>query len=212
MIVSRIRGRLGEDGTRVSFFSILGGGRRVVKGDVGGLACCPWAGSPVDCSFLILHELPMERFTISLDESLARAFDGFIAARGYSNRSEAVRDLIRAAIEQEQQQAPESLQCVANLSYVFNHHERELAERLTALQHDHHDLTVAAMHSHLDHEHCLESVILRGPMAQVRAFADRLCAERGVRHGQLNVVALEAESHHAHDGEGHEHTHFRPVR
>lgn len=154
----------------------------------------------------------MERFTISLDESLARRFDRLIGERGYSNRSEAVRDLIRAAIEEDRRRDDPSGYCVANLSYVYNHHERELAERLTALQHDHHDLTVAAMHSHLDHEHCLESVILKGETRAVRQFADALVAERGVRHGQLNLIALEAEHHHAHDEHGQAHIHFRPAR
>ena len=154
----------------------------------------------------------MERFTISLDESLARQFDELIATRGYSNRSEAVRDLIRAAIESDRQRETPSGHCVANLSYVYNHHERELAERLTGLQHDHHDLTVAALHSHLDHDNCLESVILKGETVRVRQFADALMAERGVRHGQLNVIALEAEHHHSHDAEGAPHVHYRPAR
>ena len=154
----------------------------------------------------------MERFTISLDESLARQFDVLITGRGYRNRSEAVRDLIRGAIERERQREMPSGHCVANLSYVFNHHERELAERLTALQHDRHDLTVAAMHSHLDHENCLESVIIKGLTAEVRRFAEALMAERGVRHGQLNVISLEAEHHHAHDEHGEAHVHYRPAR
>lgn len=154
----------------------------------------------------------MERFTISLDESLAKQFDQLIAARGYSNRSEAVRDLIRGAIESDRQREGAAGHCVANLSYVYNHHERELAERLTALQHAHHDLTVAAMHTHLDHENCLESVVLKGPTRQVREFADALIAERGVRHGKLNVIALEEEHHHAHDAHGTAHVHYRPAR
>ncbi|MFZ1446275.1 MAG: nickel-responsive transcriptional regulator NikR, partial [Candidatus Dechloromonas phosphoritropha] len=154
----------------------------------------------------------MERFTISLDESLAREFDELIAARGYGNRSEAVRDLIRGAIESGSQNDPPSGHCVATLSYVFNHHERELAERLTGMQHDHHDLTVAAMHSHLDHDNCLETVILKGRTALVRQFAGALMAERGVRHGQLNLIALQAEHHHAHDEQGEEHVHYRPAR
>ncbi|HMV20658.1 MAG: nickel-responsive transcriptional regulator NikR [Betaproteobacteria bacterium] len=152
----------------------------------------------------------MERFTISLDESLARQFDALIAERGYGNRSEAVRDLIRGAIEGNRREDAKG-SCVACLSYVFNHHERELAERLTALQHDHHDLSVAAMHSHLDHENCLETVILRGPAAEVRRFADRLIAERGVRHGRINIIALEADHGHAH-ASGHRHVHYRPAR
>ena len=152
----------------------------------------------------------MERFTISLDESLARQFDALIAERGYGNRSEAVRDLIRGAIEGNRRDDTQGT-CVACLSYVFNHHERELAERLTALQHDHHDLSVAAMHSHLDHENCLETVILRGPAAEVRRFADRLIAERGVRHGRSHIIALEADHGHAH-ASGHRHVHYRPAR
>ena len=82
----------------------------------------------------------MERFTISLDEDLARDFDRLIAARGYSNRSEAVRDILRGQLEGHRQETEQAPHCVANLSYVYNHHERELAERLTGLQHDHHDL------------------------------------------------------------------------
>ena len=156
----------------------------------------------------------MERFTISLDASLASQFDELIAARGYVNRSEAVRDLIRGAIEHDRRREPPSGHCVANLSYVYNHHERELAERLTGLQHDHHDLTVAAMHSHLDHAHCLETVILKGLTADVRRFADALMAERGVRHGQLNLIALEPEPEraHTHDAQGEAHVHYRPAR
>ena len=154
----------------------------------------------------------MERFTISLEESLASQFDQLIAARGYINRSEAVRDLIRGAIESDRQRDPPAGHCVANLSYIYNHHERELAERLTSLQHDHHDLTVAAMHTHLDHENCLETVILKGLTVDVRRFAEALIAERGVRHGKLNVIALEAESHHAHDAHGTAHIHYGPAR
>lgn len=142
----------------------------------------------------------MERITISLDEALAREFDALIERRGYKNRSEAVRDLLREHLETARREATNSTgQCVANLSYVYNHHERDLAERLTTLQHEHHDLTVATLHAHLDHDNCLESVILRGPTRSVRAFADALTAERGVRHGQINVVSVEvASSAHAH--------------
>jgi CopG family nickel-responsive transcriptional regulator len=154
----------------------------------------------------------MERFTISLDEALAKQFDQLITARGYSNRSEAVRDLIRGAIESDSLREPSAGHCVANLSYVFNHHERVLAERLTGLQHDHHDLTVAALHSHLDHDNCLESVILKGATAEVRQFADLLMAESGVRHGKLNLITLEAEHSHTHDTQAAAHIHYRPAR
>lgn len=158
----------------------------------------------------------MERFTISLDDQLAAEFDALIARRGYQNRSEAVRDLVRGLLEQDRQATKESRHCVANLSYVFNHHERDLAERLTALQHGQHDLTVATMHAHLDHENCLESVILRGPTVAVRAFSDAMIAERGVRHGQLNLVSVEVDAGHDHHhgyvprGKVRTHLHLKP--
>ncbi|MDR2837330.1 MAG: nickel-responsive transcriptional regulator NikR [Azonexus sp.] len=154
----------------------------------------------------------MERFTISLDDGLARQFDQLIAARGYGNRSEAVRDLIRAAIEGDRQRDPPAGYCVANLSYIYNHHQRELTGRLAGLQHDHHDLTVASMHSHLDHDNCLETVILKGESAAVRRFAEALMAERGVRHGQLNMIALAAELPHTHGSGTPTHVHYRPLR
>ncbi len=145
----------------------------------------------------------MERITISLDESLAHEFDHLIARRGYATRSEAVRDLLRRELEAERSSAG-SGHCVANLSYVYNHHERDLGERLTGAQHDHHDLCVATMHAHLDHEACLESVILRGPLARVRAFAEGIIAERGVRHGALNVISVDVSGGAGH-GHGHSH-------
>jgi CopG family nickel-responsive transcriptional regulator len=86
---------------------------------------------------------------------------------------------------------------VACLSYVFNHHERDLAERLTHLQHEHHQLTMSTMHVHLDHEHCLETVLLRGPAAAVGAFADHVMAERGVHHGNINVISVDLHEPHA---------------
>ena len=140
----------------------------------------------------------MERFTISLDDRLAEQFDAWMAQRAYANRSEAIRDLLRAEIGKSQLEggAGAGKHCVACLSYVFNHHERELAERLTALHHEHHDLSVSTMHAHLDHDHCLETAILRGPTARVSRFADAVCAERGVHHGKLNIISVELHQPH----------------
>ncbi len=140
----------------------------------------------------------MERFTISLDESLAASFDRLIRERGYANRSEAVRDMIRRELETRRVEMAEAPHCVASLSYVYDHHERRLAERLTDLQHHAHDLVVSSMHVHLDHDNCLETLFLRGHTGEVRAFAEKLSAERGVRHGTLNLIPVESEAHPHH--------------
>ncbi|HTT40634.1 MAG TPA: nickel-responsive transcriptional regulator NikR [Burkholderiales bacterium] len=155
----------------------------------------------------------MERFTISLSESLARQFDELIHRKGYENRSEAVRDLVRAELENFRLQRQEAPYCVAALSYVYNHHARDLAERLTNLQHEHHHLVLSTMHVHLDHENCLETLILRGATPEVTTFANQLMAESQVRHGRLHLVPVDLDQHHDHDhehGHGHGHVHSRP--
>lgn len=147
----------------------------------------------------------MDRFTISLDERLATAFDQLIKERKYTTRSEAVRDILRTHLQQNRVRRDSKGACVANLSYIYNHHERELAERLASIQHAHHDLTISTMHAHLDHEQCIESVMLKGPVQRVRAFAEQLIAERGVRHGQLNLISVELGKPHSHGGRAHRH-------
>lgn len=158
----------------------------------------------------------MERFTISLDDRLAEQFDAWMASRSYANRSEAVRDLLRAELGKSQLESPAGKHCIACLSYVFNHHERDLAERLTSLHHAHHDLTISTMHAHLDHDHCLETVILRGRTQAVSHFADEVCAERGVHHGKLNIISVELHEPHGPAGPkrraagGAAHVHLKP--
>ena len=154
----------------------------------------------------------MERITMSIDETLAREFDALIARRGYASRSEAMRDLLRRELETQRGASDGDGWCVANLSYVYNHHQRDLTERLTEAQHAHHDLVVASTHVHLDHDNCLETVILKGRTEAVRAFAQRVEAETGVRHGQLNVIGVDTDDRHrgfkarSHAG----HLHFVP--
>ena len=147
----------------------------------------------------------MDRFTISLDEKLATAFDELIQKRGYATRSEAVRDILRTHLQENIEKNDAKGACVANLSYVYNHHERELSERLVSIQHAHHDLTISTMHAHLDHDQCIETVILKGAVSQVRAFAQEIIAERGVRHGLLNLVSVDLGAAHTHGGTTHRH-------
>lgn len=154
----------------------------------------------------------MQRITISIDDDLANAFDRYIEERGYGNRSEAVRDLIRDRLDDPTNEPSATHHCVASLSYVYDHHERALAERMAAAQHAHHDLTVASMHVHLDHHNCLETVVLQGATVAVREFAAQLTATPGVRHGALNLVGVETAERHSH-GRDHgqtSHRHLKP--
>lgn len=155
----------------------------------------------------------MQRFTISLDDELARQFDDLIAEKGYVNRSEAVRDLIRLGIDNVALGSGNTRQaswCVASLSYVFDHHDHTVAARLVDAQHEQHDLVVSSLHTHLDHDHCLENVVLRGRIDAVRQFAEKIIALRGVRHGSVHVVPLDTTVRHSH-GHGSAHVHMKPI-
>lgn len=155
----------------------------------------------------------MERFTISLDDELAHQFDAHMANHGYATRSEAVRDLIRRELENHRQ-PQDSERYVGCVCYVYAHHERNLAARLAQLQHDAHDLVVATMHVHLNHRDCMETLFVQGAAQSARAFAQRLVAERGVRHGMVHLLSLiDTGDAHVHVGQAdhelpHEHSHL----
>jgi CopG family nickel-responsive transcriptional regulator len=154
----------------------------------------------------------MQRITVTIDDELLAALDKVIAGQGYQNRSEAVRDLVRAGMAELEERSPADHQGVAALLYVYDHEGRELARRLTRTSHAHHDLSLATMHVHLDHDSCLEVAVLRGAMNEIRHFAEHVIAERGVRHGKLVAVPVDFETaHHMHGGRGrrHLHTHVR---
>lgn len=153
----------------------------------------------------------MERMTISLDTALAKEFDRFIKRHGYRNRSEAVRDLIRLKLESQRLEEERQGHCIGTLTYVFNHEERELARRLTTVQHEHHDLAVSTLHVHLDHDNCLETVVVQGPTHQVRAFADEVMARPGVRHGELYLIPVDIkDAAHKHGQGSSRHSHRSP--
>lgn len=131
----------------------------------------------------------MQRLTISMDDELAADFDSLIESRRYSNRSEAFRDLVRRELRQERLALKPDAPCVASLSYLYDHHDRTTTLRLLELQHNHHVLTLASTHVHLDHDLCMETVILRGPANRVSNLANAILAERGVRDGQVHLMA-----------------------
>ena len=170
----------------------------------------------------------MQRVTITIDRELLSQLDGFMNEKNYDNRSEAIRDMVRDRLEEERlQQEEQQGSCFAALTYVYDHEERELAKRLTQAHHRHHGSTHAALHVHIDEDTCLETVILKGNISEVKNVSTRIIAERGVRHGAVHLVPVEpssgaataiAEKHqvqdhkHEHDHEhkhvhDHEHTH-----
>ena len=130
----------------------------------------------------------MQRVTITLDDDLMADLDRIIEARGYQNRSEAIRDLARAGIRQAATPLERERDCVAALVYVYDHNARQLSKRLADTFHDHHELSLASMHAHLDHDSCMEVTILRGKTDEVQHFAEHVIAERGVRHGRIVLV------------------------
>ena len=153
----------------------------------------------------------MERLTISLDRELSEQFEEYLRARGYTNRSEAMRDLIREQLETSRlEKEDEGGHCIATLSYIYNHHEYDLARRITGAQHDHHDLTLSSMHVHMDHDNCLEIVVLRGPTRNVKRFSDHIMATRGIRHSKLHMVPVEI-SHEQHAPASAPHPHSNPL-
>lgn len=131
----------------------------------------------------------MHRVTISIDEELAIAFDALITDQGYQSRSEAMRDLVRQAVDARRLSRADGGYSVASLSYVYDHHTRALAQRLVDIQHEHHDLVVATTHVHLDHQSCLETSILKGATHAIRNLADLIHAERGVRFAKINIIS-----------------------
>jgi CopG family transcriptional regulator, nickel-responsive regulator len=155
----------------------------------------------------------MERVTISMSDEFAAELSEFMASNGYVNRSEALRDLARLGLRNARLDSSRAGECFAALSYVYNHHTRELSKRLTGTHHSHHHLTVATMHVHLDHENCLEVAVLRGEVQAVREFGRQVIAERGVKHGQLSFVPVTLETGaHVHNGGtlARQHLHVHP--
>ena len=125
----------------------------------------------------------LTRFGVSLDEDLLAAFDALCARKSYSNRSEALRDLIRRALGEAEWRTPDG-QAAGTLTLVYDHHKHDLARRLMHLQHEDHDVIVAATHVHLDHDNCLEVLVLRGEAGRVQALAETLA------RGAVTPVAL----------------------
>jgi CopG family nickel-responsive transcriptional regulator len=124
------------------------------------------------------------RFGISLDEKLLQSFDLLIEQKSYMNRSEAIRDLIRASLVEERCES-EDQEAVGTVTLVYNHHVRDLSDKLTEHQHAHHDQIISALHVHLDAHNCLEVLVIRGSVRVIKRIAHELIGVKGVKHGKL---------------------------
>jgi CopG family nickel-responsive transcriptional regulator len=145
----------------------------------------------------------MQRITITLDDDLMEELDAVIAEQGYQNRSEAIRDLTRAGIQQAAQEKGKAGECVAALVYVYDHAQRDLSRRLVDTYHHHHDLSLATLHVHLDGDNCMEVTALRGSGNEVQHFADHIIAERGVKYGRVVMMPTGKKAEGKRKGHSH---------
>jgi CopG family transcriptional regulator, nickel-responsive regulator len=153
----------------------------------------------------------MQRVTITLDDGLMKDLDRFMGRRGYENRSEAIRDLARAGLQEASEEYRDGENCVAAVTYVYDHGVRELSKRLVQRFHDRHVLSLATLHVHLDHENCLEVAVLRGRTKDVKDFAEHLIAERNVHYGRVVVVPNRpSDAKDRHDLSAHRNAHLHP--
>lgn len=133
----------------------------------------------------------LRRFGVSIEAELSDRFDAYLRAKGVPNRSEGIRDLVREVLVGEEWRGNEEV--AGTISMVYDHHKRELLTKLMDLQHDYHELIVASQHVHLEHDTCLEVVIVKGPAARLQELYDRLQAVKGVKHVAITRTSL---AHH----------------
>lgn len=134
----------------------------------------------------------LSRIGVAIDSDLLQKFDHLIEKKGYSNRSEAFRDMIRRELVEKAWEAPGS-SVVGTVTLVYNHHVRLLNEKLTDMQHEHHKQILSTLHVHLDHDNCLEVLVVKGRASDVRRIAEALISTKGVKHGRLTITTTGAE-------------------
>ena len=131
------------------------------------------------------------RFSVSLEEELLKRFDNHIKQQRYKNRSEALRDLIREELVAGEWQKNERV--AGTITLVYDHHKRGLVQRLTALQHEYHNIIISTQHIHLDHDNCLEVIIVQGKSHALDQLASKLKAIKGVKYGNLAMATCGRE-------------------
>lgn len=133
------------------------------------------------------------RFGIAMERGLLDRLDRLVEQRGLSNRSEVIRDLVRGALDREAWTQGGTVS--ATITLVYDHHVRELTERLNEIQHDHGDQIISTLHVHLDHHHCMEVVAARGPSPKLKEMSERLLGTKGVLTGGIVPVAVPSGRH-----------------
>jgi CopG family nickel-responsive transcriptional regulator len=147
--------------------------------------------------------MALVRTGVALDSDLLKRFDRFIREEGYDNRSEALRDLIRDRLNDVSLQSGEVF-VVGAVTLIYDHHSRLLPDKLMELQHEYHDVIISTVHSHLDHDMCLEVVVVKGLFKQVQELGSRLIGLKGIQHGKLVMSSPEA---YARQTRKHSHAH-----
>jgi CopG family transcriptional regulator, nickel-responsive regulator len=136
------------------------------------------------------------RFGVAMEDELLARFDELIESRGFENRSEALRDLVRRELDREAWESGGRV--VATVTLVYDHHVRELTERLTEIQHDFGSRIISTLHVHLDHDHCMEVIAARGPAPEIKKLSERLLGAKGVLSGDVTASAIPEEPTHPH--------------
>lgn len=140
----------------------------------------------------------LRRFGVSIEKTLLREFDGLIRKKGYANRSDALRALIRSALLEARAEESPDLAVIATISLVYDHGSGDLQARLTDIQHQYNQLIVSTLHVHIDEHDCLEVLVMRGGLRTVRSVSDSLIGTRGVQQGKLVVNARAGGQGHTH--------------
>jgi len=132
------------------------------------------------------------RFGVSMEKNLLASFDELISRKGYANRSEAFRDLVRDHLVEEEWKV-EKKEMIGTITIVYNHHTRGLSDTLIELQHHFHNLIISTMHLHMDEDNCLEVLVVKGMVDKIKTIADKLISTRGVKHGKLTMTTTGKE-------------------
>jgi len=137
------------------------------------------------------HDHDIVRFGVSIGAGLLEKFDSLIDEKGYTNRSEAIRDLIRdRLVSAEWDNRSDNVESIGAITIIYDHHTREIGDRLNDVSHDQHNLIISSTHVHLTHSSCLEVILVKGSGNEIRVLSDRITSMRGVKHGKLVITGL----------------------